>query len=122
MTNCPLHFSAVAALETCTRAGPRTLEEGGKEGKRKRGPFRVRIFGVEGAGWCEGGRAVPQNRPAKKKEKNTTATLFINSRRKVENGRKALETTLLYTPKSEVPGAKWKWPETLCNPKLFVYP
>ena len=54
---------------------------------------------VEGRGWCEGGTPgeAGEKRKKEKKEKNTT-TLFINSRRKVENGRKALVSKAFLYP------------------------
>ena len=80
------------------------------------------MSGVLGSGVEGGLSGVPGGRPAKEK-KNTTTTLFIRSRRKVENGSKRyILYNFLYTPKSEVPGEKEKWSEKVYKVYFFVYP
>ena len=93
------------------------MEEGGKEGKR--GPFRGQNFcrleegwadvggaRVRGRGWSEGG--TPGEAGEKKKHNHHVYSISAKSGKRAEKYHKWY---FLYTPKSEVLGAKWKWPE-----------
>ena len=70
------------------------------------------MSGVRGSGVEGGLRAVPRGRPAKKKHNhNHHGHIYSISAKSGKRAEKYHKWYFLYTPKSEVLGAKWKWPE-----------